>query len=167
MLLDLAVPRNVAPDAATLPGVTIVDVAAVRDVADRGATGEHIAEGREMVHAEALLFRGWLRQIEVEPTIRALRERAEEVRTDELARLGTRLGSLSDEQRQVVEALTQGIVNTLLHQPTVRLKRLADSSADHHTAVLAELFDLDVPTDVDVADELDASSDASATDPRR
>ena len=114
-----------------------------------------------MVNAEALTFRAWLRQIEVEPTIRALRERAEGVRTDELSRLGSRLASLNADQRQAVEALTQGIVNTLLHQPTVRLKRLADSNADHHTSVLAELFDLDVPTDVDVTDELDASSDAS------
>jgi glutamyl-tRNA reductase len=161
VLLDLAVPRNVAPEAAALPGVTIVDVAAVREVADRGATGELIAEGRAMVNAEALTFRAWLRQIEVEPTIRALRERAEGVRTDELSRLGSRLASLNADQRQAVEALTQGIVNTLLHQPTVRLKRLADSNADHHTSVLAELFDLDVPTDVDVTDELDASSDAS------
>ncbi len=161
VLLDLAVPRNVAPEAAALPGVTIVDVAAVREVAQLGTTGEVMADARTLVDDEALGFRRWLRQIEVEPTIRALRERAETVRVEELGRLGSRLSSMTDEQRQAIDVLTQGIVNTLLHQPTVRLKRLADSGADHHTSVLAELFDLDVPTDIDVDLEADATPDAS------
>ncbi len=144
VLLDLAVPRNVDPAAAGLPGMTIVDVSAVREAADHGVTGEVIDEARGIVHAEAERFRRWLRTIEVEPTIRALRERAEEVRTAELERLSSRLASLDDEQRQAVEALTEGIVNTLLHDPTVRLKLFADSGAERHVASLVELFGLDL-----------------------
>lgn len=144
VLLDLAVPRNVAPDAAGLPGVALLDVAAVREVADRGVTGTVLADARRVVDDEAEDFRQWLRQIAVEPTVRALRLRAEQVRTDELDRLASRLSSLDDDQRGAVEALTQGIVNTLLHTPTVRLKGLADAGAERHVAALVELFGLEL-----------------------
>lgn len=155
VILDLAVPRNVAPAAAGLPQVTIVDVAEVRDVAQRGPTGEVVADARDLVIEEAEGFRKWLRQIEVEPTIRELRHHAERVRQEELDRLAARLVGLDEDQRQAVEALTEGIVNTLLHEPTVRLKRLADGNAEHHIGLLAELFDLDVPLDGEASVPLD------------
>lgn len=156
VVLDLAVPRNVDPAGAALPEVTLVDIAEVREVAQRGHTGDVVAEARDMVVAEAEGFRRWLRQIEVEPTIRELRRHAEGVRRDELDRLSSRLGDLDADQQQAVEMLTQGIINTLLHEPTVRLKRLADGNAEHHVGLLAELFDLDVPVDdgdVDAGDQ--------------
>jgi glutamyl-tRNA reductase len=145
IVLDLAVPRNVAPEADALPEVTIVDIAEVREVAQRGQTGDVVAEARTLVAAEAEGFRRWLRQIEVEPTIRALRVHAEGVRRAELDRLASRLADLDDDQLQAVEALTEGIINTLLHEPTVRLKRLADTNPEHHVGLLADLFALDVP----------------------
>ena len=157
VVLDLAVPRNVAPAAAALPEVTIVDIGEVREVAQRGQTGEVVAEARTLVEEEAEGFRRWLRQIEVEPTIRELRRHAERVRRDELERLSSRLAGLDDDQRQVVEALTEGIINTLLHEPTVRLKRLADGNAEHHVGLLADLFALDVELD----DEVEAADESS------
>ncbi|MEX2458805.1 MAG: aminomethyl-transferring glycine dehydrogenase subunit GcvPB, partial [Actinomycetota bacterium] len=70
----------------------------------------------------------------------ALRTRAEQVRADELDRLAAKLAGLDDRQRAAVEALTRGIVNTLLHEPTVRLKSLADDgSAEAHADALREL----------------------------
>lgn len=161
VVLDLAVPRNVAPAGAALPEVTLVDIAEVRDVAQRGHTGDVVAEAGELVAAEAEGFRRWLRQIEVEPTIRELRQHAERVRRGELDRLSSRLGDLDEDQQQAVEMLTQGIINTLLHEPTVRLKRLADGNAEHHVGLLAELFDLDVPVEDDT-DAPGAAGDENA-----
>ena len=143
VLLDLAMPRNVAPSAAGIEGVDVVDVADVRAVATRTVAVDVLDQAHALVDEEAEAFRRWLRAIEVEPTVRALRTRAEQVRRAELDRLGTRLADLDEDQARAVEALTQGIVNTLLHEPTVRLKRLADGGANHHASVLAELFDLD------------------------
>ncbi len=153
VVLDLAVPRNVAPAAAALPQVTIVDISEVREVAQRGETGDVVAEARALVAGEAEGFRRWLRQIEVEPTIRELRRHAERVRQDELERLSAKLAGLDEDQRQAVEALTEGIINTLLHEPTVRLKRLADGNAEHHVGLLADLFALDVQLDDQAGDE--------------
>jgi glutamyl-tRNA reductase len=144
VLLDLAVPRNVDPACAELPGVALVDVEDVRDRSHSGATGEEITAARAIVDEEADRFLAWTRATEVEPTIKAVRERAEAIRAAELDRLAGRLGALDDKQREAVEALTRGIVNTLLHEPTVRLKELADrGGAEPHADALRELFALD------------------------
>jgi glutamyl-tRNA reductase len=143
VLLDLAMPHNVDVACRDLPGVEVVDIADVRELSHRGVTGEVLAEARAIVDAEAEEFLAWTRAIEVEPTIRAVRRRADEVRRAELDRLAGRLEGFDERQRETVDALTRGIVNTLLHQPTVRLKELADhGGAEHHANLLRELFDL-------------------------
>jgi glutamyl-tRNA reductase len=143
VLLDLAVPRNVAPACADLPGVEVVDIEDVRDTADRGLTGEVVAEARGVVEQEAERFLTWTRAAAVEPTIRAMRSHAEAVRQAELERLAGRLSGLDERERATVEALTRGILNTLLHEPTVRLKALADGDgAEVHVDALQDLFDL-------------------------
>lgn len=155
VLVDLAVPRDVDAACADLPGVTVLDIDAIRVITDSpavegpaapaGAAGRlpaELAKGRALVEAEAERFAAWTRSVRVEPTIAALRARAEDVRTGELRRLGARLGDLDERQRAAVDALTRGIVNTLLHSPTVRLKAAADRGDDLHSAALRELFDL-------------------------
>jgi glutamyl-tRNA reductase len=154
VLLDLAMPRNVDPRCGQLPDVSVVDIADVRGAADHDADRRRptsaddlataVAAARELVDDEAQRFLTWTRASQVEPTIRALRSTAEQVRADELDRLSNRLAGLDDRQRAAVEALTRGIVNTLLHGPTVRLKELADrGGADVHADTLRELFELD------------------------
>jgi glutamyl-tRNA reductase len=144
VLLDLAMPRNVDPACDSLPGVEVVDIADVRVRADRGVTGEVLASARAVVDEEADRFAAWIAAAEVEPTIRDLRARAEDVRAGQLDRLAAKLGPLDERQRAAVEALTRGIVNSLLHEPTVRLKRLADDgTAEPHAEALRDLFGLD------------------------
>jgi glutamyl-tRNA reductase len=144
VMLDLAMPRNVEPTVDDLDGVTIIDIADVRDLAHERATGPAIETATGIVEDEAGLFSAWLSAIEVEPTIRALRSRADRVRTSELQRMARRLAGLDDEQREAVDALLRGVVNTFLHEPTIRLKELADAGgADVAADVLRELFDLD------------------------
>lgn len=141
VVLDLAVPRNVDPAVAELPGIRVVDVEGVRELATRGATGDEVAYARRIVDEEADRFLAWTRTSQVDPAIRAVRERAEAVRVAELGRLAGRLATMSDRQRAAVEALTRGIVNTLLHEPTLRLRQLAaDGAADVHADVLRDLF---------------------------
>jgi glutamyl-tRNA reductase len=143
VLLDLAVPRDVDPACGAVPGVSVLDIDAVRALTDTGRTGEEVGKARALVAQEAAAFAAWTRSVHVEPTIAALRARAERVRLGELRRLGARLGTLDERQRDAVESLTRGIVNTLLHDPTVRLKAIADArGGEQHAAALRELFDL-------------------------
>ncbi|MBA2578677.1 MAG: glutamyl-tRNA reductase, partial [Euzebyaceae bacterium] len=143
VLLDLAVPRDVDQACHGVPGVTVLDVDAIRALTDTGTTGVAVAAARALVAQEVGRFAAWARTVRVEPTIASLRARAEQIRRAEMDRVAGRLGSLDDRQREALDALTRGIVNTLLHDPSVRLKALADArGGDLHAAALRELFDL-------------------------
>ena len=143
VLLDVAVPRDVEPSCAEVPGVTVLDIDAVRALTDTGRTGVEAAKVRELVEQEAGRFAAWTRSVRVEPTISALRGRAEGIRQAELERLSGRLAGLDDREREAVDALTKGILNTLLHDPSVRLKARANAKdGDLYAATLRELFDL-------------------------
>ncbi|HVL97996.1 MAG TPA: glutamyl-tRNA reductase [Egibacteraceae bacterium] len=152
VLVDLAVPRDVDAACAGLPSVSVLDIDAIRTLTDGGGSvpaggapgglGAEVERGRAIVEEEAERFAAWTRSVRVEPTVAALRGRAEQVRVAELGRLAPRLADLDERERAAVDALTRGIVNTLLHEPTIRLKALADRSGDAHAAALRELFDL-------------------------
>ena len=143
VLVDLAVPRDVDPGCGALEGVTVLDVDAIRSVTDVGRTGDEVAKARALVEEAAERFAAWRRSERVEPTIAALRARAETVRTAELDRYAARLGELDERQRAALDALTKGIVNTLLHEPSVRLKSITDERGDDtHAAAVRDLFDL-------------------------
>jgi glutamyl-tRNA reductase len=143
VLLDLAVPRDVDPACGGVPGTTVLDVDAVRALTETGRTGTEVARARAVVEEEAARFAAWTRTVRVDPTIAALRQRAERIRLEEISRCAGKLADLDERQRDAVEALTKGIVNTLLHDPSVRLKAIADArGGDTHAATLRELFDL-------------------------
>lgn len=143
VLVDLAVPRDVHPDAHTVPGVGVVNIASLREVVAQGPTGDAVRAARQIVVEEADEFLAWTRGVQAGPTIAALRGRAEEVRLAELERLSAKLADLDDTQREAVNALTKGILNTFLHEPTVRLKDLVDTpDGERFVRALIHLFDL-------------------------
>lgn len=143
VLVDLAVPRDVAPDVHAIPGVSVVNIESLRRVVAQGPTGDAVRAARQIVAEEAADFQAWCRGVQAGPTIAALRQRAEQVRGDELARLSGKLADLTDTQRDAVDAVTKGILNTLLHEPTVRLKALVDTpDGERFIRAFTHLFDL-------------------------
>jgi glutamyl-tRNA reductase len=84
------------------------------------------------------------RSAKLAPTIRALRARAERVRQQELGRASSRLAGLDQAQREVLEAVTRGLVNKLLHDPIVRGKALAaGANGEMYAGILRQLYALD------------------------
>jgi len=143
VLLDMAVPRDVEPDAGSIPGVTLIDVDALRD---RGSSAEEDAVGqaREIVSEEVHRFVVRRRGDELAPLIRALRRRGDAVLQGELERHAGRLHDLTPDERAAVEALARGIVAKLLHDPIVALKERSEpGSGRTHAKLLAELLGLD------------------------
>ncbi|MCU0268528.1 MAG: glutamyl-tRNA reductase [Acidimicrobiales bacterium] len=145
LIVDVAVPRDVDPSAADLPGVTLLDMDDLRAFAEAGQAERR----REVVAVEAMVADEVERYVavatarEVAPLISSLHERADAVRRAELERYRGRLGELDDRQAAAVEALTQGIVAKLLHDPTVGLKGAAGSPRGERLAeALRDLFDL-------------------------
>jgi glutamyl-tRNA reductase len=146
LVLDLALPRDVAPAVRDLAGVTVVDIELLSESLSTTADAEERA-GEEIVAAEVEAFLTWLRGADVAPTVAALRARADEVVETELRRLAQRCPELSDGARAEVSHSIHRIVQRLLHQPTVRVRQLAAApGGEAYAQALRELFDLQVPT---------------------
>jgi glutamyl-tRNA reductase len=145
LVVDVAVPRDVDPSSADLPGVTLLDMDDLRAFAEAGQAERRreITVVRSMIVEEVERFLAVNSAREVAPLVAALREGGEDVRRAELERFRSRLGELDDRQLEAVEALTHGIVAKLLHQPTVGLKAAAGTPKGERLAdALRDLFDL-------------------------
>jgi glutamyl-tRNA reductase len=146
VILDLAVPRDVAPAVGDLPGVVLVDIDRLASTLDTPPHMEAVTAAERIVTAEVEAFLGWLRGAEVAPTVAALRARADDVVAAELRRLAQRRPDLTDGQRAEVARTVHRVVQRLLHSPTVRVRQLAaEPGGDQYALLLRELFDLDVP----------------------
>jgi glutamyl-tRNA reductase len=145
LVVDVAVPRDVDPGVAAIPGVTLLDLDDLRDFADRGAAerqGE-VHEVEEIIQVEVMRFLDHSSAREVAPLVASLRERVEGLRSGELDRYRAKLDGLDDRQREAVEAVTRGVLAKLLHEPTVRLKDAAGTpQGERLAAALRHLFDL-------------------------
>jgi len=145
VICDLAVPRDVEPAAAALPGVVLIDIERLAAAGPAAASAE-VSAVEAIVAEEAEEILASLRDAQVAPTVAALRARAAEVVEAELARLAQRRPDLTDEQRAEVAHAVHRLVQRLLHQPTVRVRKLAaEPGGEAYAEVLAELFDLQVP----------------------
>lgn len=150
VLIDLALPRDVAPDVAELPDAHVIGLAELGEAlaADAGFA-PHVKAVRDLVVTEVAAYLAYLRAHEVAPTVAALRSRAADVVAAELSRLDQRLPEdLSKNTRAEIQLAVHRVVEKLLHTPTVRVKELAgDRKSGDYTQALRELFDLD-PDDV-------------------
>ena len=148
LIVDIAVPRDVDPQVASLGGVTLLDINDLRTFAQSGLdrrAGE-VAAVEAIIVEEVDRFHGVESARSAAPVVSAMRRWAENVRDGELARFDARLAGLDDRQREAVEALAHGLVNKLLHRPTVTLKENAGSATGDRLADAArQLFDLDGP----------------------
>ena len=152
--LDLAMPRDVDPHAARLPGVTVIGMDELAD-AGRSATAlagvaDDVAAVRLIVEQEFAAYRAAAHAAQVTPTVVALRAKAAEVVDTELTRLSGRLqgaGGLDDRTLEEIARTVRRVVDKLLHAPTVRVKELAGSPrGDGYDEALRVLFDLDPRT---------------------
>jgi glutamyl-tRNA reductase len=108
------------------------------------------AEG--IIEEEIQQFATWLGSLEVLPTLAALRARANEIAAQVVRENAGKWESASSRDQDRVEALVQAVVNRLLHDPTVRLKELRDDRVHLRTAIVRELFGLQVEEGVAASD---------------
>jgi glutamyl-tRNA reductase len=157
VVLDLAVPRDVAPDATGVDGVTVIDIDSLATSRRALPAAAETAAVEQIVAGEVDHFLAWLRGTDIAPTVAALRTRADEVVSAELRKLWSRRPDFTDEQRGDVSRTLHRVVQQLLHSPTVRVRQLAaEPGGDQYAALLQELFDLDVPhaTQADAVPEI-------------
>ncbi|MEB3336390.1 MAG: glutamyl-tRNA reductase [Leptolyngbyaceae bacterium] len=147
ILVDISVPRNVDADVNELTHVHVFNVDDLKAV-----VAQNQESRRQMaMEAEALLeeehdtFDSWWRSLETVTTISSLRDKVEAIREQELEKALSRLGSeFGEKHQEIIEALTRGIVNKILHDPMVQLRAQQDIEARRRAMqALQMLFNLE------------------------
>lgn len=141
MLVDIAVPRNIAEDCNNVPNVAAYNVDHLKAVVAKNTAMRQ----KEMIEAEALLqeesaaFTGWRESLSAIPTINQLQEKANSYREQELQKCTRKLSNsgLSEKELEAVERLSRGIVNKLLHGPMSHLRK--NESVEGKQAALNEI----------------------------
>jgi glutamyl-tRNA reductase len=145
VIMDLAMPRDVEPAVAGLPGVVLIGMDQLSEHAN-AVRDDDVAAVRTILEAELAAYQSAMDAARVAPTVVALRAKAAGVVDAELARLAGRLSAdgLSGHALDEIAQTVRRVVDKLLHAPTVRVKELAGSpGGDEYAAALRVLFDLD------------------------
>ncbi len=145
LLIDLAVPRDIEPACAALPGVTLYDVDGLQEQVDRHRLVRR-AEARKaegIVEEEIQGFAGWLGQLEAMPTIAALRARGDAIVDQVLADNAGRWESASERDRERVAAIARTVAKRLLHEPTLRVRAADEDHRHQRVQLVRELFGLE------------------------
>ncbi|HOG17340.1 MAG TPA: glutamyl-tRNA reductase [Syntrophales bacterium] len=148
-LIDIAVPRDIEPNAGDIDNVYLYNIDHLQEVVDENRASRM----REAVRAEAIIeeevgrFRAWFDALDVVPTIVALREKLEGVAQGELKDATAWLAGLKEEDRRRVEYLATAMINKILHDPITALKdESADGGGLPYVAAVRRLFGLDRET---------------------
>jgi glutamyl-tRNA reductase len=145
VFVDLAVPRDIDPASGDIDGVTLLDIAALRDgvAAHSPETADDIAQAQRLVEDEVGRWVARRRGEELAPVIKALRRHGDAVVHAELERVRTRLQALDPAEREAVESAVRGVAAKLLHDPIVGMKERIEPAREREVALLlAQLLGL-------------------------
>lgn len=126
--IDIAVPRDIDPQVNQLDNVYLYDIDDLQGVVAQNiaARKDEAVQAERIVREEAVKFRNWMNGLEVVPTIVALRNKVEDIRLGELKKAGPVLQELTSEQQRAIEAMSQAMINKILHDPITFLKKPGD-----------------------------------------
>lgn len=140
-MVDLAVPRDIEPEVADLRDVYLYTVddlgAAVQE--GLGKRESAVAAAESIINNRVTEFSQWLDARASVPTIRQLRERAEQYRTTELER-AQRLLAKGEHPEKVLEALSRGLMNKFMHHPSRALHEVDTEKREELIRLLNQLF---------------------------
>lgn len=143
-LIDISVPRNIDPAINELDNVYLYNVDDLQGVVDANMfERKKEAEKAENIIAEEIMtFLKWLVSLDSVPTIVALREKAEEVRKEELERLFHKIEGIGEKEKEAIEYMATAIMNKLIHPPTAALKEDSENK-DILVATIKRLYGIE------------------------
>ena len=143
VMVDLAVPRDIEREVAELDDVFLYTVDDLAQVVESGLESRQAAvvEAESIINSQVDGFLHWVEARDAVPTIRALREHAETLRKTEMER-ALKLLARGESPERVIEALSHGLANKLMHGPTQYLNRSEGERLGEAMRVLHHLFDL-------------------------
>jgi glutamyl-tRNA reductase len=145
-LIDIAVPRNIEPEVNDLANVFLYDIDDLDKTVKSNIEGRKVTaiEAEEIIREEVERMMQRLKTREVAPTIVSLQEQLESVRAHEIDRMRSRLGTMTPQQEEAVEAITRGIINKIAHGPITELRRsAANPDGAHLSDLIRRLFRLE------------------------
>ena len=146
-MIDISNPRNIDPEVDKVDSAYLYDIDDLQSKVDVNTEGraKEAARAEELVTLEVETYLQWERALDAVPTIVDLREKVEDVRRRELDKTLGSLNGITDDQKRAVEAMSQAIVNKLLHAPLVVLKQAASmpGPGDNTISIARRLFNLD------------------------
>ncbi len=139
IMIDIAVPRDIAPELQDIDGVFIYDIDDLENVVDANYMERQkaVAEAEKLITEELAKFNEWLASLYVVPVITAIKSWGDSIKKNEINRALNRLGKVSEREEKIIESMANSIVNQLLHFPIVNLKEMACSEQGH---LYAEVF---------------------------
>jgi len=146
-MIDISNPRNIDPEVDRIDNVYLYDIDDLQSKVDvnTGGRAKEAEKAEEIIMLEVETYLQWERALDAVPTIVDLREKVEDMRKKELDKTLSSLNNITDDQKRAVEAMSQAIVNKLLHAPLVVLKQAASTpgEGDATIAIARRLFNLD------------------------
>jgi len=144
-LIDVAVPRDIEPAAEQIDNVYLYNVDDLQGVVDQNTQGrlEEAHRAQTIIDEEVVKFFGWYATLEVVPTIVDLKGKADQIVKGEMERSHSWMKNLDEDERENIEVLVNSVVNKILHDPVVGLKKESrNGGADPYVAAIKKLFRL-------------------------
>lgn len=126
--IDIAVPRDIEAAVNRIDNVYLYDIDDLQGIVElnKAERCKEAEQAEHIIQAETIKFNEWLQTLEVVPTIIALKHKAETIRRSELQKTLAHLPDLGQKERQAIEVLTQSIVNKMVHDPILFLKKKSE-----------------------------------------
>jgi len=144
VIIDIAVPRNVEPSIAEIENVSLYNIDDLIEIikVNREKREIEIGKAEEIIASEIGIFNQWWQELEVQPIISAIMNRAESIRDMQLKKTMKKFNSLSSKEQASLEAMTRSIVTRILHDPIQYLKISSEKNREM-LPLIAEMFKLD------------------------
>ncbi len=146
-LIDIAVPRDIDPGVNDIENVYLYDIDDLKGVVEENKEqrAKEAKKAERMVEAEVLKFLSWMKTLGILPVIQGIQAKAEAIRRRELERSRKRLGGLTKEQEEAIDVLTNSIVQKIIHDPIIVLRKNAsnEEAAEVLLDAATTLFNLD------------------------
>ena len=142
-MVDLAVPRDIEQEVGELDDVFLYTLDDLQGIVQGNLDARRAAvqQAEAIIDTQVGQFMHWMQVRQSVPLIRAMRDQAEEARRHEVER-ALKLLAKGDDPKQVLEALSQGLTNKLMHAPTQALNEATGEERRTLADTLARLFRL-------------------------
>jgi glutamyl-tRNA reductase len=126
VLMDIAVPRDIDPESKKIDYVFYHDIDSLNIIVDQNLSKrkDEMPKVERIIEEELDVFFEWYNSLEAAPTIKILREYFESIRAEEIDK---NINKFSEDDKEKLEIITKRIINKILHQPTIELRKISES----------------------------------------